>query len=52
MITWGTSPQDVALQLMVKFLIPENEKDEDKKASLERSLNYMGLKANTLKYQI
>ena len=46
MVTWGTSPQDV---VPVTGVIPdpEKEKDEDKKASMNRSLNYMGLKANT-----
>jgi len=46
MVTWGTSPQDV---VPVNGLIPdpEKEKDEDKRASMNRSLAYMGLKANT-----
>ena len=46
MVTWGTSPQDV---LPITGIIPdpEKEKDEDKKASMNRSLNYMGLKPNT-----
>jgi 3-isopropylmalate/(R)-2-methylmalate dehydratase large subunit len=43
MITWGTSPQDV-ITIDEKVPNPKNEKDEDKKNSLERSLNYMGLK--------
>jgi len=45
MITWGTSPQDV-ITIEEKIPNPENEKDEDKKNSLERALNYMGLKPN------
>ena len=47
MITWGTSPQDV-ITIDGKVPNPKNEQDEDKKNSLERSLNYMGLKADTL----
>jgi len=45
MITWGTSPQDV---VPITGLVPdpEKEKDEDRKASMNRSLSYMGLKAN------
>jgi len=46
MVTWGTSPQDV-VPVTGKVPDPEKEKDEDKKASMNRSLNYMGLKANT-----
>ena len=45
MITWGTSPQDV-ITIDEKVPNPQNEKDEDRKNSLERSLNYMGLKPN------
>jgi len=46
MVTWGTSPQDV---VPVTGFVPdpEKEKNEDKKASMNRSLNYMGLKPNT-----
>ncbi len=46
MVTWGTSPQDV---VPVTGFVPdpEKEKNEDKKNSMNRSLNYMGLKANT-----
>jgi 3-isopropylmalate/(R)-2-methylmalate dehydratase large subunit len=47
MITWGTSPQDV-ITIDGKVPNPENEKDEDKKSSIIRSLKYMGLKADTL----
>ena len=46
MVTWGTSPQDV---VSVNGIVPdpENEKDDDRKKSMIRSLNYMGLKPNT-----
>ena len=46
MVTWGTSPQDV---VSVTGFVPDPEKenDEDKKASMNRSLDYMGLKPNT-----
>ena len=46
MVTWGTSPQDV---VSVTGFVPDpdKEKDEDKKKSMNRSLNYMGLKPNT-----
>ena len=47
MITWGTSPQDV-ITIDGKVPNPKNEQDEDKRNSLERSLKYMGLKADTL----
>ena len=43
MITWGTSPQDV-ITIDGKIPNPSNEKDEDKKNSIERALKYMGLK--------
>ena len=43
MITWGTSPQDV-ITIDGNVPNPKNEKDEDKKNSLERALDYMGLK--------
>ena len=42
MITWGTSPQDV-ITIDGNIPNPKNEKDEDKKNSLERALDYMGL---------
>ena len=45
MITLVTSPQDV-ITIDEKVPNPQNEKDEDRKNSLERSLNYMGLKPN------
>ena len=46
MVTWGTSPQDV---VSVTGFVPDpdKEKDEDKRKSMNRSLNYMGLKPNT-----
>mgnify|MGYP003324767301 CR=1 FL=1 len=46
LVTWGTSPQDVA---PITSVIPDpsKESNEDRKAAMERSLNYMGLKANT-----
>jgi len=46
MVTWGTSPQDV---VPITGIVPdpEKEKDNDKKLSMNRSLDYMGLKPNT-----
>ena len=43
-VTWGTSPQDV---LPISAVVPDPslEKDETKRKSLERALDYMGLKA-------
>ncbi len=46
MVTWGTSPQDV-ISIDGKIPNPENETDEDRKNSIERSLKYMGLKPGT-----
>ena len=46
MVTWGTSPQDV-VSINGTVPDPNNEKDENKKKSMNRSLNYMGLKPNT-----
>ena len=46
MVTWGTSPQDV-VSIDGNVPDPENEKDEDRKTSMSRSLDYMGLKPNT-----
>ena len=43
MITWGTSPEDV-ITIDGNIPNPQNEKDEDKKNSLMRALDYMGLK--------
>ena len=45
LVTWGTSPQDVSPVTGV-VPDPEKEKNEDRKASMNRSLSYMGLKAN------
>ena len=46
MVTWGTSPQDV-VTITGAVPDPDKEQDEDRKASMNRSLNYMGLKPNT-----
>ena len=46
MVTWGTSPQDV-VSITDSVPDPEKEKDEDRKMSMNRSLNYMGLKPHT-----
>ena len=46
MVTWGTSPQDV-VSINEKIPDPEKEKDESRKAAMNRSLDYMGLKPNT-----
>ena len=46
MVTWGTSPQDV-ISIDGRIPNPENETDEDRKNSIERSLKYMGLKPGT-----
>ena len=46
MVTWGTSPQDV-VSITGAIPDPEKEKNSDKKASMNRSLDYMGLKPNT-----
>ena len=46
MVTWGTSPQDV-VSITGVVPDPEKEKDDDRKLSMNRSLNYMGLKPNT-----
>ena len=43
MVTWGTSPEDV-VSINGKIPNPENEKNVDKKNSINRSLDYMGLK--------
>jgi 3-isopropylmalate/(R)-2-methylmalate dehydratase large subunit len=45
MVTWGTSPQDV-VPITGFVPDPDKEKTEDKKISMNRSLNYMGLKPN------
>ena len=46
MVTWGTSPQDV-ISINSTIPDPDKEKNADKKASMNRSLEYMGLKPNT-----
>jgi len=46
MVTWGTSPQDV-VAITGTVPDPEKEKNEDRKKSMKRSLNYMGLEPNT-----
>jgi 3-isopropylmalate/(R)-2-methylmalate dehydratase large subunit len=45
LVTWGTSPQDVA-PVTGNVPDPEKEKDEDRKIAMYRSLDYMGLKPN------
>ena len=45
MVTWGTSPQDVA-PIDGKVPNPKNESDIDRRNSIDRSLEYMGLKAD------
>tara|TARA_Y100000590_G_scaffold190986_1_gene217349 strand:- start:4868 stop:6271 length:1404 start_codon:yes stop_codon:yes gene_type:complete len=46
MVTWGTSPEDV-VSINGKVPNPENESNIDKKNSITRSLQYMGLKPGT-----
>jgi len=46
MVTWGTSPQDV-VSITGVVPDPEKEKNVNKKMSMNRSLDYMGLKPNT-----
>ena len=45
-VTWGTSPQDVAA---IDGVVPDPAKvaDENRRAAMQRSLDYMGLKAGT-----
>jgi 3-isopropylmalate/(R)-2-methylmalate dehydratase large subunit len=45
-VTWGTSPQDV-LPITGVVPNPAAEKDEGKRAAIERSLKYMGLTPGT-----
>ncbi len=45
-VTWGTSPQDV-LPITAIVPNPADIADENHRASLERALNYMGLKPGT-----
>jgi len=42
LVTWGTSPQDV-LPITAKVPNPADEKDDAKRAAMERALEYMGL---------
>tara|TARA_Y200000002_G_scaffold49771_1_gene35751 strand:+ start:121 stop:1518 length:1398 start_codon:yes stop_codon:yes gene_type:complete len=46
LVTWGTSPQDVS---PVTGIVPDPDKEEneDRRMAMKRSLEYMGLKANT-----
>ena len=45
LVTWGTSPQDVAAITSI-IPDPEEEKDDERKVAMYRSLEYMGLKPN------
>ena len=45
-VTWGTSPEDV-LPITGKVPNPADVQDEQKRASMARSLEYMGLTAGT-----
>ena len=45
-VTWGTSPQDV-VPVTGSVPDPNKERDKDRQESMKRSLEYMGLKANT-----
>jgi len=45
-VTWGTSPEQV-LPVGAKVPNPAKEKDAVKRGSIERALQYMGLKADT-----
>jgi len=45
-VTWGTSPEQV-LPITGAVPDPKNEKDESKRKSIERALDYMGLTAGT-----
>ena len=46
LVTWGTSPQDVS-PITGVVPDPEKEKNSDRKMAMKRSLEYMGLEANT-----
>ena len=46
LVTWGTSPQDVS-PITGVVPDPEKEKNTDRKMAMKRSLEYMGLEANT-----
>ena len=43
-VTWGTSPED-ALAITASVPDPEAEKDEMKRAKIQRAIDYMGLSA-------
>ena len=43
-VTWGTSPED-ALAITAAVPDPEKEKDDVKRAKMERAISYMGLTA-------
>jgi 3-isopropylmalate/(R)-2-methylmalate dehydratase large subunit len=45
LVTWGTSPQDVA-SVTGNVPDPEKENDKERKVAMYRSLEYMGLKPN------
>ena len=45
LVTWGTSPQDIA-SITGNVPDPENESNEDRKVAMYRSLEYMDLKPN------
>jgi 3-isopropylmalate/(R)-2-methylmalate dehydratase large subunit len=45
-VTWGTSPEAV-LPITGKVPNPADEPDEDRRRSMERALDYMGLKPGT-----
>ncbi|HEU5048055.1 MAG TPA: 3-isopropylmalate dehydratase large subunit [Rickettsiales bacterium] len=45
-VTWGTSPQDV-LPISGSVPDPKAEKDESRRKTIERALEYMGLTAGT-----
>jgi 3-isopropylmalate/(R)-2-methylmalate dehydratase large subunit len=46
LITWGTSPQDV-LPITARVPDPHAERDENRRKTIERALEYMGLTAGT-----
>jgi 3-isopropylmalate/(R)-2-methylmalate dehydratase large subunit len=45
-VTWGTSPEDV-VSIMGAVPDPAKVEDENKRASMQRALDYMGLKPGT-----
>ena len=45
LVTWGTSPQDVAA-ITSNVPDPEKEENDERKVAMYRSLEYMGLKPN------